>query len=490
MMSIPAVPSVDWTLLWPVMTVMLTGIVGLTIEMIRPRQNNNMIVGVSLVGLAIAIFQLANQIGLPEATTFNDLISRDHFGTVLQILMLGACGLCFLFSEPYLRERHVPFAEFYPLALWSAAGGMLVVSTDSLIMLFIGVEVLSIALYCLAGLCREDQRSEESALKYFLLGSLASAFMLYGMAFLYGATGLLSLRALEVVPVNESMQMIGLGFILVGLGFKASLFPFHVWTPDVYQGAPSNVSAFMASVSKIAAFGALARLLVAADLIQEFWTPLVFWMAILTMTIGNLGALRSRDIKRTLGFSSVAHAGYLLVALLAHLEMPIAVPLDALLFYLAVYSVATIGSFAVISLAAKNGREDSREFALNGLWKKNPFAAGTLAVFMVSLIGMPFTGGFIGKFMIFQGALQAGLQPLAIVLAANSAISVFYYLGIIKATFVEAEEPTGGHFSQGTLGLNIACGICALLVLGAFFAGDLATGSVTEPLVTPTIVQR
>jgi len=482
---IPPIPTIDWGMLWPVMTVMITGLVVLTIEMFRPRQNNNAIVGVSLVGLLVAGYQLIMQVGLPEGKTFADLFLRDHLGTMLQLFMVGACGICFLFSEPYLRERRAPFAEFYPLALWSTAGGMLIVSTDSLIMLFIGVEVLSIALYCLAGLAREDQRSEESALKYFLLGSLASAFMLYGMAFLYGTTGEMTLHALEAVPVADSMQMIGLGFMLVGIGFKASLFPFHVWTPDVYQGAPSNVSAFMASVSKIAAFGALARLLSAADPIQEFWFPMLFWTAILTMTIGNLGALRQRDVKRTLGFSSIAHAGYLLVALLAHLEMPIGVSLDALLFYLAVYSVATIGAFAVVALAAKDGREDTRDFALHGLWKRNPFAAGTLALFMISLIGMPFTGGFIGKLMIFQGALQAQLQPLAIVLAANSALSVFYYLGIIRTTLVEPEEPTGGRFGQPSLGVNVACAVCALLVLGAFFAGGPAMDAVKQP-VTPS----
>jgi NADH-quinone oxidoreductase subunit N len=338
------IPTIDWTAAMPVIVVFLTGIAALLVEMFRPRQNNNVIVGISLTGLAVAAYLLASQVGMPAIDTFAGMIRRDHLGLMLQLLMVVACGLTFLFGENYLRERRMAYGEFYPLAIWSTAGGMIMVGTDHLLMIFIGLEVLSISLYCMAGLAREEQRSAESALKYFLLGSLASAFLLYGIAFFYGATGTLSLTQIGMNGAQMNMQILATAFVLIGLGFKASLFPFHMWTPDVYQGAPTNVSAFLATVYKIAALGLMARMLPVLGQTQDFWFPVLFWLSMLTMTVGNVSAIGQTDLKRMLGFSSIAHAGYVMVALLAHLKNPKVVSLDAMVFYLAVYSVATIGA--------------------------------------------------------------------------------------------------------------------------------------------------
>ena len=459
------IPTIEWSALMPVIVVMLTGIVGLLIEMFRPRQNNNLIVLTSLTGLAIAGVLLFGQLGLKDINTFGGMFYRDRTGTLLQILIVLAAFLTLLFNEGYLRARRIPYGEFYPLAVWSAAGGMLMVSTQNLIMIFIGVEVLSIALYCLAGMARTEQRSEEAALKYFLLGSMASAFLLYGFAWLYGTSGSLDLQVIAARGVSDTPVMLGAALVLVGLAFKASLFPFHIWTPDVYQGAPSSVSAFLASVSKIAAFGTMLRILGSLGAVQVFWFDVLFWSAILTMFAGNLAALMQKDVKRILGYSSVAHAGYMTVALLAHLKEPMRVGTDGLIFYLLVYSVATIGAFAVVTTTARDGREDSRLQGLNGLWRRNKFAAVSLIIFMISLIGMPLAGGFVGKFLIFEGAINADLMPLAIVLAVNSAISVYYYLGIMRAAFVDDDSSQPAQDVQ-RFGLKTACLICVIASLG------------------------
>jgi NADH-quinone oxidoreductase subunit N len=254
--------------------------------------------------------------------------------------------------------------------------------------------------------------------------------------------------------------------VIVGLGFKSALVPFHQWTPDVYQGAPTNVTAFMASVSKIAAFGALYRVLASTTSVQEYWFPVLTWMAILTMVAGNVYAIAQKDVKRILGYSSVAHAGYVLVALLAHVKAPDVVPLNAVAFYLFAYSLMTIGAFAVVTLAVKGGKEHTRLQDLNGLWQKSPFAAGCLALFMFSLVGIPPTAGFFGKYMIFVGAIDAGLLPLAYVLAASSAVSVYYYLAIVRASWVEEEGIAASEKSKLSPGLAVACAVCAIGVLG------------------------
>lgn len=471
----PAPPSIDWLMAMPALLVAGVGIVALLIEMFWPRRSNSAIIFLSLLGLAIAGYYTAVQFGMPDGETFARMIVRDRLGLVLQLLLIAIAFISILFSEGYLREKRIPFGEFYPLLLWATSGGMVMIATKSLLIQFIGLEILSIALYVMAGMSRSEAKSEESAIKYFLLGAFASSFFLYGIAFVYGATGGLHLDSITEAwqaddPSMRNLLLFGLGLILIGLSFKSAFVPFHQWTPDVYQGAPTNVTAFMAAGSKVAAIGALFRVLDASGVMQEFWMPALFWMAIATMTIGNLVACTQRDVKRTLGYSSIANAGYLLVALLAHFKSPDKVGLQATIFYLVAYSLMTLGAFAVISLAAKSGKEGTRFHDLAGLYRRAPVAAGLLVVFVASLIGIPPTAGFFGKYFIFLDALQADLAPLAIVLAVNSAISIYYYLGIVRAAFV-ADDSEVRPASSGpvTFGNSLATVICAVGVLGISF---------------------
>lgn len=475
------IPTIDWSVLMPTLIVAVTGIVALLIEMARPKQNNNLIIGVSLAGLLLGFWSLLGQLGQPPTSTMSGLVYRDQFAVLTQLMIVGVTFLCFLFSEAYLRQKRIAFGEFYPLALWSASGAMIMVGTESLLMLFIGLEVLSISLYCLAGMARGEQRSEESALKYFLLGSFASAFLLYGIAWAYGASGSISLDAFRIIQdlpdtVYPTMGLFALGLMLIGLGFKTSLVPFHQWTPDVYQGAPTNVTAFMGAVSKIAAFGALYRVLSAAAPYQDAYMPVLVVIAILTMTVGNLAALVQKDVKRALGYSGVAHAGYILVGLLAHLKMPDKISLTAVIFYLISYSVMTVGAFAIIGLTAKSGKEGTRTQDLNGLWKTQPLAAVALFVCLVSLIGVPPTAGFWGKAFIFGDALTAGLTTLAIALAINSVISTFYYWQIAKAAFVDENTAVQNDFAPMSGGLK-ATAVFSM-------AGVLVAAFVASPLLT------
>lgn len=475
-------PEVTWQTMQPVIPailVILAGIVAFVFEMVQRKRSNSGAVISSLIGLLIAGWFVASQFGSPAMEVLSGTALRDQMGLALQLLLIGSCFLAVLFSEGYLREKHVNYGECYPLMLWAAAGAMIMVSSKNLLTVFLGLEVLSIALYVLSGLSRSEAKSEESALKYFLLGAFASAFLLYGIAFFYGATGSLHLDAIakawtEEPGAMQNLMVFGLGMMLIGLAFKSAFVPFHQWTPDVYQGAPTNVTAFMAASSKIAAIGALYRVLDASAPMREAWLPGLFWIAILTMTVGNLTAVVQRDVKRILAYSSIAHAGYVLVALLAHSKKPDTIGSGSTVFYLFAYSAMTVGAFAVISLIAKAGKEGTRLSDLNGLWKRSPGLAVALVLFMASLIGIPGTAGFMGKLLIFTDAVDAGLTSLAIVLAVNSVISIYYYLGIALAAFVSEEASPDVPVSKPNPGLLAATTLCSMFVIGGFlFSGKL-----------------
>lgn len=488
----PVLPKIDWPTVMPMLVVIATGIVALFIEMFAPKRNNNLIVGVSLAGLALAAWKTVQQFGLPDGATFGGFVLRDQLGLVLQLVLVGICFFVFMFSEGYLREKQIAFAEFYPLALWATSGAMMMVTTTNLLELFLGLEVLSIALYCLAGMSRQEAKSEESALKYFLLGAFASAFLLMGIAYLYGATGSLDLGAIaatmpDLTTESRNLVVFGVGMLLVGLGFKAAFVPFHQWTPDVYQGAPTNVTGFMAAASKVAAIGALIRVMQAAMPVQNFWFPALFWVCVLTMTVANLAALVQKDAKRVLGYSSIANAGYILVALLAHVKAPDKVGLGTTLYFLVAYSLMTVGTFAVLSLAAKGGKEGSRFQDLHGMWQRSPLAVCCLVVFVVSLIGVPPTAGFFAKFQIFGDALTAGLPVLAIVMAVNSAVSVYYYLGLIQATLVADQGALRNDSAKPSVGTSLTVVACAVGLFWAAFAFNAVQNGL-NPAAEPTSV--
>ncbi len=457
-------PTIEWAVLMPFLTVVATGLIVMLWDLFVPLKTATVRVLLSLIGLGIAIFFVTKLWNAQPTNTFYNSILSDRLSVATNIVLLAATALVILFADGYLRERKSNYPEFYPLILWATAGAMLMISTTDLIIIFLGLETLSIALYVLAGLCREDRRSEEAAIKYFLLGAFASGFLLYGIALIYGATGSSSIAdipvAWQVAGQNaQTMLIAGTCLLLVGLGFKAALVPFHMWTPDVYQGAPTAVTAYMAAISKTAAFVTLIRFLAAAAPMHEVWQPILTVLAVLTMTVGNLLALTQTDVKRMLGYSSIAHAGYLLVGVLAG-------DVNAVIYYLIAYSLMTVGAFAIVGLSAKGGQEGSSYADMRGLWKRAPFAATMMLVFMISLAGIPPTAGFFGKYFLILAAWQHNLIPLAIVLAVNSVISVYYYLRLTVAMYVdeelvEREKPT---LSPGLIIATLACAVGILYV--------------------------
>ncbi|HLK17276.1 MAG TPA: NADH-quinone oxidoreductase subunit N [Fimbriimonadaceae bacterium] len=492
-----APPSIEWLTILPILTVVVTGVIALLIELLRPKGANGVAVAVSLIGLVVAAGFTVIGFARPEAETFAGMAIRDGFGSSIELIVIVVTALAVLFSDSYLREKGIAFGEFYPLALWSASGAMMMATTRNLLMVFIGLEVLSVSLYVLAGLSRSEEKSEEAAIKYFLLGAFASGFFLYGLAFFYGATGTTHLSGFaDAIQADYSptkgLLIAGLGLMLVGFSFKSGFVPFHQWTPDVYQGAPTNVTAFMAGIAKLGALAALWRVLEVYTGWQTTWMPAMIWVAILTMSVGNLAALVQKDVKRILGYSSISHAGYMLVAVLAHAKSPQTVSDFSLLYYLFGYSLMTIGAFAIVSLTARSGKEGTRLEDLRGLAYRSPFVATCLVIFMFSLIGLPPTVGFVGKLLIFNAAVQANLMPLAIVLAVNSAVSAFYYLGIVWAVMgKEQGEPKPWTIE---LGPRVACVLCAFGVLAAAIFVGPVQGWLSEQhratQATPVLVSR
>jgi NADH-quinone oxidoreductase subunit N len=475
------IPEIDFIAIAPIAFVIVTGILALISEMFGSRYDSRPTIWVSLIGVGLALAGTLYQFGISDFQTINGMLERDTFTSGIHVALLLATGLTILFSEGYMRDKRIAHGEFYPLILWSTAGAMIMSSSGSLLVIFVGLEILSISLYVLAGMSRSEEKSEESALKYFLLGGFASAFLLYGIAFIYGATGTLQLvDVLHVVARhNASTQGIlvfGLGMLLIGLGFKLSLVPFHLWTPDVYQGAPTNVTAFMATVSKIAAFAALSRVLDSFSQLQSIWLPALTVIGVLTMTYGNLVALKQTDVKRMLGYSSIANAGYLLVAVIAKSVDPGHIASYTIVFYLISYSLTTVGAFAVLTLATRNGREGTSFSDLRGLYGRSPIAAVILTLLAASLMGFPGTAGFVGKLFIIRDGIQSGLTLLVITLAVNSIISVYYYLGLVKAVFATGDETTENRLSPLKGSAAVACAACAIGVLGAgILAGPVVT---------------
>jgi NADH-quinone oxidoreductase subunit N len=356
-----------------------------------------------------------------------------------------------LLSIRYAAEEGLELGEYYALLLFALLGAMLMASGGDLLIIFLGLEIMSLAQYILAGMRHNVLKSSESAMKYFLLGAFATGFLLYGIALLYGATGTTNLAGI-VTAVREGgltdhpLVTIGMGLLVVGFGFKIAAVPFHMWTPDVYEGAPTPVTAFMSTGVKAAAFAALARVFVMAlgDL-QGSWAPIFWWMAVLSMTVGNLAAIAQQNIKRMLAYSSIAHAGYLLIALVA------AGPagLTGLLYYLLAYAFMNLGAFAVV--VALEQRED-RYLLLDdysGLGFRYPLLGVAMALFMFSLSGLPPTAGFMAKFYVFSAAVEQGYIVLTVIGVLNSLVSIYYYLNPIVLMYMEeskADVP-GMHLS-------------------------------------------
>lgn len=423
----------------------------------------------SLAAILLAILG-ALYAGQVPGLAFSSLLVVDKFATFFRVLVLVVGFASVLSSYRFLKRDTVETGEYHALLLFCLSGQCLMVSANSLIMIFIGLEISSIATYILCGYLRDDRRANESALKYFLLGSFATAFFLYGVAIIFGATGSTNLLEIRTV-LNSNNQppaaMVGIAMALmfVGLAFKVSGAPFQIWAPDVYQGAPTPVTAFMSAAPKAAAFAIFLRIFMTAFESQSNgWEPMVWLSALLSMTIGNFAALMQNNVKRMMAYSSIAHAGYVLVALSARSEIGTA----AAMFYLAAYACMNIGVFAVVvHLSGKGERHLSiDDFA--GLGSRQPVTAALLTILLLSLIGVPLTGGFLGKFYIFKAALQSNLIWLTILGLLNSAVAAYYYLRMIVLMYMR--EPGEVTSSIEPLPLTLQAAL-VLPVIGTFVLG-------------------
>ncbi len=462
----------DFYLLAPEIILTVLGFSILLLGLIFPRMYRETLIAVALIGLAAAFFVATYHWNNTAATAFYGMISVDKFTTGFQCLFIIAAGLTLMLSLNSLEEKYLSYSEYFALIIFATVGMMLMASSAHLLTLFLGLETLSVSLYILAGFRRDDARALESSFKYFLLGAFASGFLLYGIALLYGSVGSASLTALAAhltqnpAVGSQPLFMTGLVLMIIGFGFKIALAPFHTWAPDVYQGAPTPISAFMATGSKAAGFAALMRLLLAANVMTaELWQQ-VFWViAVATMTIGNIIALRQENIKRMLAYSSIAHAGYILVGAIANNETGYA----GILFYLLSYTFMNVGAFGVVSYLAKAEKEYVLISEYRGLAYRRPFAALAMAIFMFSLSGVPPTAGFLSKFYVFSGAVQAGYLWLVILGVINSMISLYYYLGVIVVMFMQ--EPEGEKapiIPLPAVGIALIIAIFGTLNLGLF----------------------
>ena len=438
--------------------------------------------GASLLGVFLAGLTCVRQwpaIGLAPAKTAYGMVHVDRFGIYLSVLVLAVGFMTLLFSADFLEREGSEQGEFYALMLFALAGMVLMLETTNLMLLLIGLEIFSLALYVLCGLTRGRVRSIEAALKYFLLGAFSSGLLVYGLALLYGAAGSLDLAEIAHSPAAEqpsAMLVMGLGLVIVGLAFKIAIVPFHQWVPDVYTGAPTNVTAFMAAATKTVAFAALIRVLAGAFGDKtEVWIPIVTWLAVATMTIANLVALAQTNIKRLLAFSSIAHAGYLLIALVCLPELGI----KAILFYLTAYVFMTVGAFGVAAavgggdLTAESGYDFITSWA--GLGTRRPLLACAMTVFLLSMAGIPPTGGFLGKYLIFQAAVQSKQWMLAIVGSLNAVVAAYYYLSVILTMWFkepDAEVPAPSAFPPA-LAFVLTVAVAAVVYLGIAPGGIL-----------------
>ncbi|HRK01718.1 MAG TPA: NADH-quinone oxidoreductase subunit N [Oligoflexia bacterium] len=461
------------SVLMPYLVVMTGGLITLLLGVFRKAVNMTVpVAAFSVLTMVLAAYSLFLVWGEPTVSLFNDMMVVDNFSNLFNLIFIVATGLVIVGSNQYLVREGIEHFEYYSLMLFSCLGMMFMASAKDLIVLFIALEIMSIAVYVLVGFKRADTRSNEAALKYFILGGLASAILLYGVALLYGATGSMNIQALAAAvqagAASNLLFVLGAALVTGGLLFKVATVPFHMWMPDVYQGAPTTVTAFMTTGLKAAAFAAFVRFFMnlgyGADLSSTLYSGLykVLWVsAIATMLIGNIIALTQKNIKRMLAYSSIAHTGYLIVAILCGGRSEYGY--SSVLVYMAGYVVMNIGAFAVVAmLSEKNDRHTNIE-DYAGLGFKKPLTGLAMTIFMFSMAGVPPTVGFAGKYLIFLSAVQAGEVLLAVLSVLCSAISAYYYLRVI--VFMYMKDPVPGRAMNHTLAPAFVIGISAVITM-------------------------
>lgn len=422
----------------PAMALTLTGFVIIAYGLISSRTRRGGLLVIALLGLAVSAI-LALRMWDSNASAFANMVVSDNFALAFSFIFMIGAALTLLLAVNEHEGGYLLYAEFFAIVFFATVGMVLMASATNLVTIFLGLETLSISLYVLAGFKRVEPKSLEAAFKYFLLGAFASGFLLYGIALIYGATGSLDLGKISGYVssrsvLNEPLLVLGGLLIIVGFGFKVAVVPFHMWAPDVYQGAPTPIAAFMSTGSKAAAFAAMIRVLFAAtDGSVTDWVRILWVLAVLTMFVGNIAAIVQSNIKRMLAYSSIAHAGYILIGLLAWND----IGTSSVMFYLITYTFMNIGAFGVISYLSTRQKEYVELDDFKGLGHQRPWVAITMSLFMFSLAGIPPTAGFVGKFYLFSAAVKAGHIPLVVLGVINAMISLYYYLGVVVAMFMK-----------------------------------------------------
>jgi NADH-quinone oxidoreductase subunit N len=492
-------PDVSLAALAPLLFVFVAAAVGVLVEAFAPRRvRHSAQVTIALIGM-VGAFAATLLLAGTRTVTAGQALAVDGAALFLQATIAGLGALSvLLFAERSLDPARSAFVasaavpagslrdvelatservqtEVYPLASFAVGGMMLFTAANDLLIMFVALEVLSLPLYLMSGLARRRRLlSQEAAVKYFLLGAFASAFFLYGLALVYGATGSIQLRDIRDAAgagSTDTLLVLGLGLLIVGLMFKASVAPFHTWTPDVYQGAPTPVTAFMAAATKVAAFGAILRLLyVAFGTADWTWRPLIYGLAIVSMVVGAVLGLTQTDVKRMLAYSSIAHAGFLLTGVIGLGTNGAGPGLAATMFYLLTYGLTTLGSFAVVTLVRDGDGEATHLSQWAGLARRSPLTAALMTFFLLALAGIPLTSGFTGKFVVFRAAIETGAWPLALVALLASAVAAFFYLRLVVLMYFSDPAPDGP-----TVGV---AGLPTTIVLAVTAAATLALGIV------------
>lgn len=496
-----SITATEWAALLPALCVMLGGLFAVGIDVFLPRPTSRWPLSlVSLAGLAFGGALLGRHLlsGVAPVVAFGGSLVLDDMAAFVSLAIIAATALLLLASDVDVRRRHIGFGEYYGLVMIATAAMILLVASNDLMMIFVNIEILSIALYVLTGITRKNPRSNEAAVKYLVTGAFASCFLLMGMAMLYGATGTFGLPAIGAVLAGTSVSPllpVGLGLLIVGFGFKIGAAPFHMWVPDVYEGAPTSTTAFMSVTVKAAGVATLIRvLLTAAPSHSELWADLIWWMAVATMIVGNLLAAQQTSVKRMLAFSSVAHTGYALVAIATMRATDgsfSSAGASSALFYVLTYTFMTLGAFLFLAYIGHEAKsrdggvvewqdaEQLDDFA--GLAERRPWAAAGMALFLVSLGGIPPTAGFLGKFYLLSFAVSQDHIALAVITVMASLVSMYYYLRV--AVYMYMKEPVStDELPDRTIGFVIGLAAVGTLVLGVLPSAflDVAVRSITD----------
>ncbi|MBA3441134.1 MAG: NADH-quinone oxidoreductase subunit N [Pyrinomonadaceae bacterium] len=515
--TVPSIinPDINFALIAPELIISVVAVVVMMVDAFTRRADQRWVTGgISLLGLGAAaatvVWLWTGGAGATQSA-FNGMVVLDKMRLSFTLIFLLISALTILISMIWIEWERLPAGEFHSLLLFATVGMMLMASGGDLVILFLGLELLSIATYVMAGFRRTDLRSNESSMKYFILGSFSSAFLLYGIALVYGATatdrgvpGTTNIREIAErldTAVYPQLLFVGAAMLMIGFGFKVATAPFHVWTPDVYEGAPTPVTAFMAAGPKAAGFASFMRVFIfgfpfvataasTGALAHTAWLNALVVLTILTMTVGNVVALVQSNVKRMLAYSSIAHAGYAMVGFVAAGATPDEAQrneaIAAVIFYMLTYAVMNLGAFTVVTMIARNNDRRTAIEDYNGIGFEAPTLAFALSLFLLSMVGVPLTGGFMGKIMVFRSALNQGYVVLVVIGVLNTAVSVYYYLRLIVAMFFRERTTL---WSAPRLSASIAVAL-AITIFGVLYLG-VFPGQVLDALRTtrPTISQ-